>query len=143
MPRKSSSEIANEPALSDIKPLDSLLIKHSSEYQYLFKMLHQFESDGTIMSCYHIPNMARKVLETFLEFHVPSNDELYGKLEKVDFDPHKKSAVYKFTNDHSHATGKGFDPALVAETQNNTRFLLEMIEKIAPDHYAGLVSISA
>ena len=36
-------------------------------------------------------------------------------------------------------TGKGFDPALVAETQKNTSYLLEMIETLAPKHYTGLV----
>jgi wobble nucleotide-excising tRNase len=126
-----------------IRNLDDLLINHSSEYQFLFKTLHQFKSDGTILSCYNIPNMARKVLETFLEFHVPSNDDIYRQLENVKFDEHKKTAIYKFTNDLSHYTGKGFDPALVAETQKNTTFLLEMIKDAAPDHYNGLVAISS
>ena len=33
--------------------------------------------------------------------------------EDTEFDDHKKAAIYKFTNDLSHRTGKGFDPALV------------------------------
>jgi len=121
-----------------LAPLDQLLIEHATEYHYLFKVLHTLKSDGTIMSCYHVPNVARKVLETFLDFHVPSNKSLYLKLDETDFDPHKKTAIYKFTNDLSHFTGKGFDPALVAETQKNVAYLLEMIKGVAPLHYAGL-----
>lgn len=121
-----------------ITALDRLLIDHATEYQYLFKVLYTFQSDGTILNCYHVPNVARKVLETFLDFHVPSNKSLYRKLEHTKFDDHKKTAIYKFTNDLSHRTGKGFDPALVAETQKNTAYLLEMIKDVAPLHYAGL-----
>jgi wobble nucleotide-excising tRNase len=125
-----------------LAPLDQLLIEHATEYHYLFKVLHMLQSDGTIMSCYHIPNVARKVLETFLDFHVPSNKSLYLKLDETDFDPHKKTAIYKFTNDLSHFTGKGFDPALVAETRKNVAYLLEMIKDVAPLHYAGLKALA-
>ncbi|WP_420419711.1 AAA family ATPase [Pacificispira sp.] len=122
--------------------LDPLLRKHASEYQYLFKKLYTYKSDGTIESAYHIPNIARKVLETFLEYYEPSSANLYRKLEEINFDPLKKAAIYKFSNDLSHMTGKGFDPALVAETQKNTTFLLDMIETLAPKHFAGLVKLS-
>lgn len=86
--------------------LDRLLIDHATEYHYLFKVLYTFRSDGTIMGCYHVPNIARKVLETFLDFHVPSNRSLYQKLDETVFDPHKKTAIYKFSNDLSHHTGR-------------------------------------
>ena len=125
-----------------LAPLDQLLVKHPTEYHYLFKVLYSFKSDGTILSCYHIPNVARKVLETFLEFHVPSNESLYKKLEETKFDENKKTAIYKFANDLSHRTGKGFDPALVAETQKNAVYLLEMIKEVAPLHYEGLEKLA-
>jgi wobble nucleotide-excising tRNase len=126
-----------------LERLDNLLVDHPTEYHYLFKVLHNFKSDGTILNAYHIPNIARKVLETFLDFHVPSDLSLYDKLEAINFDQHKKTAIYKFSNDLSHRTGKGFDPALVAETQKNTAHLLEMIKDIAPAHYNGLEKLSA
>ena len=63
---------------------------------------------------------------------------MYHKLERVNFDENKKTALLKFANDLSHSTGKGFDPALVPETQNNVKYLLEMIETISPIHYASL-----
>ncbi|MET3828531.1 wobble nucleotide-excising tRNase [Sphingomonas sp. PvP055] len=129
--------------VATIIQLDRLLVEHQTEYQFLFKTLHRFESDGTIASCYHMPNVARKLLETFLEFHYPSSEKLYKKLDTVKFDEDKKAAIYKFTNDNSHFTGKGFDPAIVAESQKNVKYLLEMIKAVAPTHYQGLETLSA
>lgn len=125
-----------------LTPLDRLLIDHATEYHYLFKVLHTFKSDGTILGCYHVPNISRKVLETFLDFHVPSRKSLYQKLDDVDYDPLKKTALYKFANDLSHHTGKSFDPALVAEAQKNAEYLLDMIKSVAPLHYEGLRKLS-
>lgn len=122
--------------------LDRLLVDHPTEYHYLFKVLISFKSDGTIANSYHIPNVARKVLETFLDFHAPANGNLYDKLAAITFDENKKTAIYKFTNDQSHRTGKGFDPALVAETQKNATHLLELIEATAPVHFKGLKILS-
>ncbi|MBS1053763.1 AAA family ATPase [Gluconobacter kondonii] len=126
---------------SRIAPLDNLLIEHATEYHYLFKTLYSFKSDGTIQSCYHLPNIARKLLETFLDFYLPSNKSLYQKLEATQFEPHKKTAIYKFANDLSHYTGKTFDPALVSEAQKNVSYLLEMIATVAPLHYQGLEAL--
>lgn len=119
--------------------MDKELCEYESEYHYLFKILKEFESDGTIAQAYPIPNIARKVLDTFLLFRVPSGRGSYDKLEKIkettEFDHNKISAVYKFTNDQSHITGSGFDPALVQETQKNVKYLLQMIEEVSPEHY--------
>jgi hypothetical protein len=79
-------------------------------------------------------------LETFLDFHVPGTAKLYTKLNSLDFDENKRTAVYKFTNDLSHRTGQGFEPGLVDESQKNTKYLLEMIEYVAPKHYRGMLA---
>jgi wobble nucleotide-excising tRNase len=121
-----------------IEPLDKELLWNENEYAYLFKQLYRFESDGTIAGSYHIPNIARKVLEAFLDFYYPGSESMYRKLEKVNFDGNKKTALLKFANDLSHPTGKGFDPALVPETQKNVQYLLEMIQTVSPIHYLSL-----
>lgn len=121
-----------------IRPLDKELRQNESEYSWLFKQLYNFRSDGSIAGSYHIPNISRKVLETFLDFYYPSSETLYKKLERVEFDAIKKTALMKFANDLSHPTGKGFDPALVPETQKNVRYLLEMIETVSPIHFKSL-----
>lgn len=118
--------------------LDKLLKNFTSEYQYLFKLLYNFSPDGTIDSVYHIPNVARKVLDSFLTIMIPDDSNAYQKLEQIDFDKNKKTAIYKFTNDQSHITGKGFDPSLVSESQNVIAYLLEMMKTAFPGHYAIL-----
>jgi len=123
---------------SFIQPLDKELSENESEYAYLFKQLYNFRSDGTIAGSYPVPNIARKVLETFLDFYYPGTGSLYKQLEHVDFNRNKKASLFRFTNDLSHATRKGFDPALVPETEKNVTFLLEMIEEVSPVHYESL-----
>ena len=124
---------------TEIAPLDRQLLENKSEYAFLFKNLFNFRSDGTIAGSYHVPNMARKLLETFLDFYYPASESAYKKLQRVDFDEFKKTALQKFSNDLSHPTGKGFDPALVPETQKNVRYLMEMIEAVSPTHYDSMV----
>jgi wobble nucleotide-excising tRNase len=118
-----------------ISKLDSTLQDHETEYHYLFKTLFNFQTDGTIANSYHIPNIARKVLDSFLMFRVPMSGTTYKKLDHLEFDENKKTAIYKFTNNQSHITGSGFDPSLVPETQKNVKYLLEMIKEVFPEHY--------
>jgi hypothetical protein len=56
-------------------------------------------------------------------------------LKSEGFDAQKLDAIYKFTNDQSHITGGGFDPALVPETQKVLGEIFEMMEAISPDHF--------
>lgn len=129
----------NGNRVATLDGLDKLLQEHENEYQYLFKMLYQFKSDGTIASVYHIPNTVRKVLEYFLMIMVPDGKSMYQKLELLNFDEIKKTAIYKFANDQSHITGSGFDPSLVPECQNNVAHLLEMMGEVFPEHSKVLV----
>lgn len=129
------SQNDDEAREATLDTLDKLLIEYSSEYQYLFKILYNFPSDGTIVSVYNIPNIARKVLEYFLMIMVPDNSNPFIKLKEIEFDKDKKTAIYKFTNDQSHMTGKGFNPSLVPEAQNTVTYLLEMIDYAFPKHY--------
>lgn len=130
---------SNNKRIAMLDSLDNLLRQHDTEYQYLFKLLSNFQSDGTIASVYHIPNIARKTLEYFLSMMVPNNKNMFKKMKELDFDENKKTAIYKFTNDQSHITGNGFDPSLVPECQKNVEYLLEMIEQVFPTHYKILM----
>ena len=140
--RKSYYMIKNlrndEKRIATLAVLDKLLKNYNTEYQYLFKILYRFTPDGTLDSVYHLPNIARKVLENFLMIMYPDNNTPYKKLEQINFDENKKTAIYKFTNDQSHITGKGFNPALVSESQNVIAFLLDMMHTVFPDHYKAL-----
>lgn len=128
---------------SKITELDKTLQDYPTEYHYLFKVLATFKNEGTIASCYHIPNVVRKVLETFLDFHDPAKSSLYNKIQRANFDPNKKAAIYKLANDLSHFTGQGFEPALVQESHKTAVYTLELIAALAPEHYAGMMTTTA
>lgn len=127
-----------------IAEIDPALKKYETEYQYLFKVLHEFASQGMVEGVsfvYHIPNIARKFLETFLMNMQPGEEGVLKRLEKVDFDKEKKDAIYKFTNDQSHSTGDDFDPALVPGAQDVVKDLLEMVEQINEQHFKSLCEL--
>lgn len=125
---------------ASIDVMDRELEKYESEYHYLFKCLQDLkeQQDGTIASAYPVPNMARKLWETFLMFRVPNGLNSYSKMEKLKeggTDPQKLDSIYKFTNDQSHITGSGFDPSLVQEAKKAIENIFELMEELAPEHY--------
>jgi wobble nucleotide-excising tRNase len=120
--------------------MDDELYSYESEYHYLFKLLKQMrdEQNDSIAKAYPVPNIARKVWDTFLMFRVPNSNSTYKKMDELKasgYDEQKLDAIYKFTNDQSHITGAGFNPALVPETKKVVKELFEMMEEIAPEHY--------
>ncbi len=128
---------------AEIKPLDETLIKNKNEFIYLFKILEDFESDGSIEQSYRIPNIVRKVLETFLVQH-SEGISFYKRLKNLDYDDDvKKTALYNYTNVLSHPTSSGLDPALVGETQTNVKHLKIMIKEVAPVYYKALTKTIA
>lgn len=125
---------------ASIEQMDKELCKYESEYHYLFKLLKQMRDgqDGTIEKAYLVPNIARKVWDTFLLFSVPDGKVPYKKMEELKregFDAQKLDAINKFTNDQSHITGAGFDPALVLGAKKAVDTLFEMMKEISPRHF--------
>jgi len=126
-----------------IDKMDKELREYESEYHYLFKLLKQLRDsqDGSIEKAYPVPNIARKVWDTFLMFAVPNGKGIYQKIEELKskgFNSQKMDAIYKFTNDQSHITGSGFDPSLVPETKKVTEEIFEMMKLISLEHFTVL-----
>ena len=138
------NKFSNNMRCAYIATMDKELYEYESEYHYLFKLLKNMldEHDDTIAKAYHIPNIARKVWDTFLMFSVPNGKSSYKKMDELKeagFDQQKLDAIYKFTNDQSHITGSGFDPTLVPEAKKVVNELFEMMEKISPEHFRIIV----
>lgn len=140
---KNTFSIADGSRTAFLTKLDPALEKFESEYHYLFNVLYAYKDDGTIENAYKMPNIARKLLDSFLMFCIPKNISTYERLQELTFDEEKKSAVYKFVNDQSHITGAGFDPSLVPEAQKCIKYLLELMETTFPTHYAYLVETAS
>lgn len=138
---------SNDERAGLIAKLDKELEKFESEYHYLFKLLKDFKNsqDDSIARAYPIPNIARKVWETFLMFSVPNSDSPFKKMEtlkKCGYDAQKLDAIYKFTNDQSHITGAGFDPSLVPEAKKVTKELFDIMDAVFHQHFTILDSVT-
>ena len=129
-----------------IDHLDKVLQDYSSEYHYLFQILYNFnasdDADFGIDEVYCLPNIARKVLEAFLDFQVPSGENRYARLMSLGFHGREKvERIHTFTNKMSHPTGSHISPSLIQEARDSIRDLLEMIKEINPRHYEAVEKV--
>ena len=131
-----------------IEPLDPLLYRYQSEYQYLFECVFKaatIASPAEALSTYYgLPNIGRRLLETFLAFRVPNCDGLAKQLDCIDFDAGKKIRILQFLHTESHFAQVGdpeHDLSLLSEAQSVLQDLMELINQADPGHYAAMVSL--
>ena len=133
-----------------IRGLDPLLEKYESEYHYLFSQVYRASTrEGTsgLEQNYALPNMARRMLESFLAFRHPQfSRQLWQALQEVIFDEARKLRIYQFVNAHSHSCGVGepaHDPSVLAEGPAVLRDLLALIGSEDPKHFEAMVQLVA
>lgn len=134
-----------------IRKLDRLLREYNSEYQYLFdvtyKVSEAVNSSGDLDEHYHMPNVARRLLESFLAFRMPNiSSGLDRKIEESTFDKTKKTSIIRFLHTHSHEDhiGSGeHDPSILAETPQIMKLVLELIAHEDKPHYDRMLSLVA
>lgn len=133
---------------SCIAPLDPLLEQFESEYHYLFACIYRranTNGQGGLEANYIFPNMARRLLETFLAFRRPQNaGELHQKLKGIDFDETKKLRVLRFLHTHSHADAivdPEHDPSALSEAQAVLTDLLALIQHEDAAHYDAMLAL--
>jgi len=130
-------------------PIDPLLEQFESEYHFLFKQVYcAAQNDEPIEMleyCYGMPNIARRLVETFLSYRLPHcSGDLMNRFEMADFDVAKKTRILRFLNTYSHASGISepeHDPSVLAETKEVMKLILEMIQSLDQQHYQGMESI--
>ncbi len=136
---------------SKIKPLDRLLRDYESEYQYLFDLTYRASSNTAtapgLEQFYHMPNVARRLLEAFLAFRMPgTTDGLHQKLEKSIFTTTKKTGILRFLQTHSHEDQVGqpeHDSTILAETPQIMTDILEFIKFEDEKHYNEMILLVA
>lgn len=135
---------------SELGHLDPLLEQYESEYQYLFKRVYEEAHRNDVVELEHhygLPNVARRLIESFLAFRFPEmSGDLGPRLERVDFDNAKKTRILRLLNTYSHAgaiADPGHDLSLLAETQPVLRDTLEMMMAVDSEHYSGLLKLVA
>lgn len=137
---------------SQIQTLDPFLFKHHSEYEFLYKELRRFQAlkVKSTEEFYNVPNMARKLLEVFMQFKHPGKLELKDRLSKEeDLDPIVVDRVFSFVNFYSHGqndynstvdlTLLNETPAVIAEIFELLRIVdgahVERMDKLVYKHF--------
>ena len=144
-----STEIVHGERNAVIAPLDNLLEEFESEYHYLFKQVydaaHDPSKDSDLAQYYGMPNIGRRMIETFLAYRFPDcRGVLYKRFERVDFDTAKKTRILRFLNTYSHSGGieePEHDPSILSETKQVMLELLELISVVDEDHYQGMMML--
>lgn len=127
-------------------PMDPLLEQYQSEYHYLFKQVYDSAnltaSGDSLARHYGMPNVARRLIETFLAYRVPDESgDLIKRLDRVEFDAAKKTQILRFLNTYSHGSGISqpeHDPTILAETQEVMKLVLELMQSVDKPHYEGM-----
>ena len=134
---------------SRLAPLDPLLLDYKSEYHFLFARVAQAAalSPATLEQSYGLPNMARRLLEGFLEFRFPGvGQSMKARLDKVDFDEGKKVRILSFLNAFSHGDEVDdgvHDLSLLAETSAVLNDVLALMEAEDPKHLTAMRALIA
>jgi len=134
---------------SMLRLLDPLLYKYESEYHYLFACIYRFANgpapDG-LEACYGMPNVARRLLESFLAFrHPDAFDNMWGALREVTTSGEaRKGRILNFVQTHSHGPGTGLpehDPSILGESRSIMQEILALIESEDPGHHAAMMNL--
>ena len=129
---------------------DSLINLYHDEYAFLFKKIYHFvkEPPKDAGEFLQYPNMARRVLEGFLTFKVPSAITLMEKVKKLEQD--RPSApgysVLRLLNNHSHlriisSNDLADDIDSIASLPGQLENLMEFIKFHDTQHYNTLASL--
>lgn len=133
---------ARTPVLSE---LDPLLRKYETEYHYLFKKVSLEATKPPaqpLESCYPMPNIARRLLESFLAYRCPGGDTLHDKMSVVPFDDARRARLFRFVDVHSHdgqLALEGHDISILRESRTVMNDLLAFIEAGDPSHFKLMV----
>lgn len=129
---------------ASIEPMDAFLKDYESEYHYLFKRIltaNLMPANAPLHDYYELPNLVRRLLESFLAFKVPDESSLHTRLEAVAYDAPKKTRILRFLDTHSHAEQivEGHDDSsALAEAPAVIRDVLALIEAVDAGHFARM-----
>lgn len=127
--------------------IDPLLEKFESEYHYLFSYVYRVwqAPDATCLEdYYHVPNVARRLLEGFLAFKVPQESgELYRALQRVAYDESKKTRILRFLHTQSHGSDVAptHDPSVLSECKSVLQDTFALMETMDSAHYSAMVEL--
>ena len=133
-----------------LKGLDPLLASVESEYHYMFSLVNRASkrsSPSNLVDYYVLPNVARRLLESFLAFQYPTTgtqlSKALGSIQVESWRKPKIERIRRFLNLESHGEAIGNsekDPSLLAEAPEVMADVLALIRKENPDHHGRMIS---
>jgi wobble nucleotide-excising tRNase len=142
------TEISDNRRIAKIKPLDTLLRKYNSEYHYLFSLVYNAANrrNCVLEDYYPIPNVCRRLLESFLAFKIPSIiSNLPQQINATRISEERKTRIIRYTNANSHGDHirdvAESDLSFLEETSEVLKDILELIEIEDERHYREMERI--
>lgn len=127
---------------SVVKQNGNLLTSFNSEYAYLFSLLHNFQTNptDTYDFLYHLPNVARRFVETFLNFKYLERKRIDESIDKLITNPVECERARKFMHYYSHnlTTEKFMKFADLAECQAVVDIIIKSVNDLDPIHLTSL-----
>ncbi|AMO19087.1 AAA family ATPase [Flavobacterium columnare] len=127
---------------SILKQNSNLLTSFNSEYAYLFSLLHNFQTNptDTYEFLYHLPNVARRFVETFLNFKYLERNKIDESIDKLITNPVECERARKFMHYYSHnlTTEKFMKFADLAECQAVVDIIINSVDTLDPVHLTSL-----
>ncbi|GAB7545545.1 ATP-binding protein [Cupriavidus sp. 8B] len=130
-----------------LRTLDPLLHEYESEYHYLFRCINdgaKAAAPKSLAEVYGLPNIARRLLESFLSFRVPGRaGNLAHQLEALDGDAAAKARIVRFLHTHSHMeqVEPDHDLSVLSEAPAVLADLLGLIQTNDKNHYDAMMRI--
>lgn len=94
-----------------------------------------------------MPNLARRLLETFLAFKFPDlSGDLFHFIDQAEYDSAAKTRILRFLNTFSHyglVPDPQHDPSVLSEARDVLREVLAMVKHLDDDHYERMVKVAS
>ena len=132
---------------ASIARLDETLLNFKSEYHFLFSILNRFvtQGEGDQAAFYIVPNIARRFLEIYVNFKIPTTGDLRGRIKHLtdsidDVTDVERESVYRLINEFSHSSNlMGATKHMNrTEVQEAVRILLKIVKESDREHFEGL-----
>lgn len=131
---------------STLEDTPDLLRRYKSEYQFVFKQLHQFSSSqtSTLHEAYTSPNLLRKFLEAYLGFEKPCVSRWSDKLDLLFDLEVDRVEIQKFADDASHLQGLSRalqQPNFISNAQNSVKKVIQALKAKDLPHYTSMCTV--
>jgi wobble nucleotide-excising tRNase len=93
---------------------------------------------------YELPNLARRLVESFLAFKVPGRESMIQRLDELKYDGPKTTRISRFLDTYSHAPNMAGDhesESLLSEAPSVLRDVLDMLKWSDKHHFERMIAM--